>query len=309
MKSNRNIRYFFLNGELLKAEDAKVLITTPALKYGASVFEGIRAYWNDKKEDLYVFRLRDHLKRLEQSCRLMRFDITEDMIEGLSNSIIELLRVNDVRQDVHIRPMVYLEGEGPLESVGPVGIAVSLTLIERWFGGKPGLSCSVSSWSRISDHCMPPRIKCAANYQNSRLALVQAKRDGYDSTILLNERGKVSEGPGYTFFMIRRGIPVTPKITDDILESFTRLTVIQLLTEFHGLKVIEREIDRTELYLAEEAFFCGTGAEITPIFSIDKYIISGGTIGRITELTRKTYFAMVKGDLSEHAEWRTPVYR
>ncbi len=204
--------------------------------------------------------------------------------------------------------MVYIDGDGPLESIGPVATAVSLALVARWFGPKRSLNCSVSSWVRISDNSIPPRIKCAANYQNSRLALLQARLDGYDSTIILNEEGKVSEGPGYAFFMIREGVPITPPITDNILESITRFTVIQLLKEFHGLQTIEREIDRTELYIAQEAFFCGTGAEVAPISSIDKFTLSGGTVGSVTKMVQNAYLQVARGELNYREQWRTPVY-
>jgi branched-chain amino acid aminotransferase len=308
MMENDGIRYFMINGELVNKEEANVNIAAPAIKYGVNVFEGIRGYWNKEKEELFIFRLDDHLIRLQKSCKLMRFEIKNDLIMNLRNLILDLLKANEVSQNVHIRPMVFVGGDGPLESIDPVGTAVSITLVDRWFGETLGLNCSVSSWDRISDNTMPPRIKCAANYQNSRLALMQAKLDGYDSTIILNEQGKVSEGPGYALFMVQEGIPITPRVTNNILESLTRSTVIQLFEEFYGLQTVEREIDRTELYVAEEAFFCGTGAEIAPILSIDKFKLSEGTIGRLTERLKETYYGIVRGELPAHEEWRTPLY-
>jgi branched-chain amino acid aminotransferase len=171
-----------------------------------------------------------------------------------------------------------------------------------------GLHCGVSSWRRIGDEDMPPRIKAAANYHNSRLAGLEAKQNGYDDAILLDRNGKVTEGPGYTLFLVRDGVVITPSVTSGILEGVTRDTLLALIPEVLSCKVIEREIDRTELYVADEAFFCGSGAEITPIFSIDRRTVGSGTPGPLTKEIRGAYFALVRGKRETHREWLLPVY-
>jgi branched-chain amino acid aminotransferase len=178
----------------------------------------------------------------------------------------------------------------------------------RKYDTDKGITACVSSWTRITDNSIPPRIKCAANYQNSRLAHIQAKLDGYESAIFINQRGKVSEGPGECIFIVRDGIPVTPSITSDILESITRKTLILLSKEILGVETQEREVDRTELYVAEEAFFVGSATEICPITMIDKHIIGDGKIGPLTKRLSEIFFNIARGFDSSHEEWRSPVY-
>jgi branched-chain amino acid aminotransferase len=167
----------------------------------------------------------------------------------------------------------------------------------------------VSSWTRTSDNAIPIRLKSGSNYQNGRLATLQAKADGYDAPILLNRGGTVAEGTGATFFMVRRGTLLTPPLTADILESITRVTLLSDVIPDLGLEVVERDIARTELYVADEAFFCGSGYEITPITSIDKFPLGTGEVGPITKRLSKAYMDLVRGVDKRHPEWRTPVYK
>lgn len=171
-----------------------------------------------------------------------------------------------------------------------------------------GIDCAVSSWTRISDNATPPRVKCAANYVNGRLALLQAKADGYDSVIILNPNGKVSEAPGACLFIVRDGVPATPAATQGILESITRRTLVQLFDETLGLRAQEREIDRTELYCAEEMFICGTGYQVLPVVSIDRLKVGDGQIGPLTAKLAESYVSMTRGTVPDHPEWRTPAY-
>jgi len=309
--SERTPEYLLLNGEIVPFAEAKVHILTPAFKFGASVFEGIRAYWNAEEEQLYIFRLDAHTRRLHQSAKIMRMEMSE-LVHQLNGKTIELVRKNDLREDCHIRQVLFVNSirRSGLTQTGPVGTFVAGYPRGRPFTGKgdEGIHCCVSSWRRISDNAIPPRIKCGANYQNARLILLQAELDGYDGAIVLNEAGKVSEDPRACFFMVRDGVPITPPVTSNILESVTRATVIQLFQEVHGVEVQVRDIDRTELYVADEAFLCGSGFEITPIVSVDKHQVGEGVLGPLTEQIRETYFRVVRGEVPLHPEWRTPVY-
>jgi branched-chain amino acid aminotransferase len=298
----------FLNNQLISKGNAVVNVDAVAFKYGAMVFEGIRGYWNEPEGQLYVFRTDEHSRRLEQSVRVMRMQ-TELTAANYSNAVLQVLRANSVRENVHIRQMVYVDGGGEMFESHPVSHAIVVTPKGHWFSGKqPGIHACFSSWQRISDHSMPPRVKCAANYQNGRLALLQARLDGYDSTLLLNAAGKVAEEPRGCVFMRRGERIVTPTITNDILESITRATLIQLFREMHGLEVIERDIDRTECYVADEVFVCGSGLEVVPVLSIDRHPIGKGTPGEMTMAIRDTYLRVAAGEISQYRDWCSPVY-
>ncbi|MEX2642424.1 MAG: branched-chain amino acid transaminase [Acetobacterales bacterium] len=300
-------KYAFQNGKVVPWEDATVHVFSPAAKYGAGVFEGIRGYWNPDKEDMYLFKMEPHLERLMFSQKVMDFETVYDP-EYFTKGTLELIRANDIRETVHIRTIVHIEGPGESSARGPVGTAI--TVVPRPLPKRVTTGCTaqVSSWMRSPDTSTPMRVKCNANYNNGRLAALQATRDGYDTAILLNQKGQVSEGPGMCFFMVRDGVPVTPSVTNDILESVTRKTVLEICEEYFGVKPVERDIDRSELYAAEEAFFCGTGWEICPINSIDKLPVGTGKPGEFTCKLRDTYFRIVKGEVNDHADWRMPVY-
>jgi branched-chain amino acid aminotransferase len=299
----------FLNGKLVAKADAAVSIDSVAFKYAGMVFEGIRGYWNEKEEQLFVFRLADHARRLEESVRVMRMD-TELTATDFTQAVLLVLGANAVRQDVHIRQMVYVEGGGEMFTRGPVGHAVVVTPKAGWFSGESGgIQACISSWTRISDNSIPPRIKCAANYQNGRLALLQARCDGYDATIITNALGKIAEEPRGCIFLVRRGEVVTPRITDNILESITRDTLIRLLRELHGIEVVQREVDRTELYLAQEVFVCGTGLEIVPVLGIDRHPVGSGKPGKITLALRDSYLQAARGEDTQYPEWLTAVHK
>jgi branched-chain amino acid aminotransferase len=299
-------RYLYLNGKLVPYDDAKIHVQSAAVKYGASVFEGLRAYWNAAQGELYVFRLQEHIDRLFGSLRLMRMEhqLTR---EELANSILEVLRKNEVREDVHIRQTAYVEADGALDATGPVGLAVDAR--PHKVTQKPGITACVSSWVRIADGAMPPRIKCSANYQNGRLAMLEARTNGYEGALLLNGRGKLAEAPGACCFMVRGGVPVTPPVTADILESVTRATLLELCRTELGQTPVEREIDRTELYVADEIFLCGSGWEVTPILSLDKLPFGTGTgPGPVTRTIQASYFAVVRGEKPAYRKWLTPVH-
>ncbi len=300
-------KYIYLNGEIVPFKDAKIHVLSVGMTYAATVFEGLRGYWNSKEKQLFVFKLDNHIKRLLESIKMARID-SDLTYEKIRDSIIRLLKKSNFETDVHIRQLVFIEGIGPMNTSGPVGLAVAAIPSYRFFDTENGINCAVSSWRRVSANSSPPRIKCTANYHNSRLASIQGKLDGYDSIIFLNELGKVCEGPSMCIFMVRNGQVITPPVSSDILESITRDTTIKLLEEYHDIKVIERDIDRTELYVSDELFFSGTACEITPIVSVDKNTVGEGKIGAITKNIQKTYLDIVKGLNKNHADWRTPIY-
>jgi branched-chain amino acid aminotransferase len=268
----------------------------------------VRAYGGDG--DLYIFKNQEHLDRLRQSTRIMRMSIPYSDRE-LTSAFRELLRVNGFRDNVHFRPTVYF-GEGESNQFDPSEIRTGMFCIaNRRPHGKSvleGVKSCTSTWRRNSDLSTPSRVKAAGNYHNSRLAHVEARLNGFSSPLMLNERGKVAEGPSSCFMMIRNDRIVTPPVTSDILESITRQTIIDLCRDDLGLEVIEREIDRTEVYIADEAFFCGSGSEVTPMLSLDHYPLGTGGVGPITKRIQQYYFDVTAGRIAKYRHWLTPVY-
>jgi branched-chain amino acid aminotransferase len=300
-------KFAWMGDRLVPWEEARVHVQTPAFRYGAMVFEGLRAYWNADEKELYLFRVADHFQRLQESLKVMRMEVDRDG-EGWLAPLLALIKANEFRESIHIRYMVYVGGSGPISALGPAEISIVALPGKTAYDLDKGISCSVSSWIRIRDNTIPPRVKCAANYQNGRLASMQAKRDGYDYTLMLNESGKLTETPSSCVFMVRKGQPATSRITDGILESITRSTLMTLFEKELGRPVVEREIDRTELYIADEVFLCGSGAEVVPIVNIDGYRVGRGTRGPLTERIQRSYFDTVRGMKKECMEWLTPVY-
>lgn len=294
-------------GKIVPYEDARVHVLSTAMKYAASVYEAMRAYRSDADQQLYVFRPREHLRRLERSAKIARIPLPADAAR-LERETLEIIRANDLHEDLHVRLIVFVDtDDGGLASREPVGYVIAPIPTTRYFE-TAGLHVGVSSWHRTADNAIPARVKAAANYQNSRLALLQAKTDGYDDAIMLNQDGSVSEGPGYTLFLITEDRPMTPSVTSNILEGVTRATLLTLFPESLGVTVEQREIDRTELYVADEAFFAGTAAEVTPILSIDRRPVGQGVMGPLTAKVRDAYFRAVRDGSAPHPEWRVPVY-
>jgi branched-chain amino acid aminotransferase len=307
----KEVRYAWMNGQFIPWDEAKVHIASSCVTEGSSVFEGIRAYWNPSQEQLYLFKTEEHLHRLYQSARMMRMAPQYAPAE-LETICVELMSRNEYHEDVHIRPAIYFGlGQG-LFCYTPdkidTGVAITAVPRKSRLGSGTGLHVCVSSWTRISDRDVPPRIKISANYHNGRLAAVQADVHGYDGAILLDGRGKVAEGPVACLFIVRDGVVITPPVTGGILESITRTTIVELLQRELSIPVAEREVDRTELYVAEEAFFCGTAMEIAPILSIDRYAVGEGRIGDITARVERLYERVVRGEESRYRDTLLPVY-
>jgi branched-chain amino acid aminotransferase len=298
----------WLRGQIVRQSAANVNVLSPMAQFGLNVFEGIRCYWNDQKGELYAFRLKEHLNRLMLSCRLVRLPAphTPEMIESFMKAAI---RANDFQTDTAVRMTIFGDGQGTWNSCEPVSMFIApMEKLRTRLENVPALKACISSWERINDNALPPRAKVGANYINGRYAHLQARHDGYDLPIFLGKDGKVSEGAGACLFIVRNGHLVTPPTTSSILESITRDTVIVLARE-SGLTVVERPVDRTELYLADEAFLCGSAAEIAPIVSVDGYILGEGKPGPISMTLLMAYLAVTSGENSAHPEWRTVVHR
>lgn len=303
--ANRRIWY---KGEVLNVNDALINILSPTSQFGLNVFEGIPCYWNDEKGQLYAFRLNDHYERLIKSAKLLQIDCPYTK-EELEKALVDVVKANEYDENLSVRQTLFVDGFGSWGSEGPVEMFVApiprgKTSAEY---NKKGLNCCVTSWRRISDTTLSPRIKCGANYINSRVGQREALRNGYDTCIFLNEVGKVSEGPGSCLFIVKNGELITPQLTDSVLESITRDTVIRIAKE-KGINVVERTIDRTELYTCDEAFLCGSAMEMTPVLSVDKYIIGDGDTGAMTKELHKTYLDVVMGNVDEFKDWVTPIY-
>ncbi len=303
MNKFKNLTVYF-NGEFLPWEEARVHVFSPAVKYGAGVFEGICAYMSDN--GMNIFRLGEHLARLEYSQQVMRFERIFTA-EEIGLPLKELVKRNGFNKTVHIRPTIYVDGTGESAAAGPVGISITAVERPRPTIAMEGCSVQISSWQRLADLSMPTRVKANANYNNSRFAAMQAQVDGYTTALMLNSRGHIAEGPGMCFFMVRGGQVVTPTITSSILESITRDTILTLCRDELRLEPIERDIERSELFSASEAFFCGTAWEITPITNIDGFVIGDGGPGEITGLLQKAYFDIVEGRTADKRDWLTPV--
>ena len=296
----------WMNGKLVTQAEAVLPVNSAAVFYATNVFEGLRAYWNETDDQLYCFRLDEHFARFRESMKMMRFTVPYSDAD-LHAAVKATLTGNAFREDIHMHLVAYVAGAG-MEATSPTGLYINPRRRGR-IAEDSGLRCCISSWARTSDNAIPIRLKCGANYQNGRLAVLQAKADGYDAPIFLNQLGRVAEGTGATFFMIRKGQIVTPPVTSDILESITRSTLVEkLCPEGLGMRVVEREIARTELYVAEEAFFCGSGYEITPITSVDRFPLGDGHVGAITQKLSTAYMNIVRGTDKRYPEWRTPVY-
>ena len=299
-------KQIMVNGELMPFADARVHPLSLGMAYATTVFEGLRAYYNPASKTFSIFRLAEHMRRLQVGMKLMRFDRTYELDE-MRGHLTRLIRANDPDDDVYMRLLVYVEAIGLMATTGPIGFTAAAMPRDKPKFAETGMSLGVSSWSRLSDNASPPRIKSTANYHNARLTQLQAKADGYDGALMLTPAGRVSEAPIACFFMVRDGKLITPSVTSNILESITRDTIITLYREHTGKVCEEREVDRSELYFAEEAFVCGTGQELVPVPSIDKLPVGQGKPGPITAMLRQCYFDVVRGNVPDHPEWRTPV--
>ncbi len=308
MKYDVAHRRIWFKGEILDVNDARINILAPTSQFGLNVFEGIPCYWNEEEKQLYAFRLDDHYDRLLRSAKLIQLDCPYTK-QDFKKAFVDVIKANEYDENLSVRQTLFVDGFGSWGSDGPVDMFVApiprgKTSAEY---NKKGLNVCVTSWRRISDETLSPRIKCGANYINSRVGQREALRNGYDTCLFLNEAGKVSEGPGSCFFIVKNGTVITPKLTDSVLESITRDTII-MIAKNKEIPVIERTIDRTELYTCDEAFLCGSAMEITPVLSIDKYIIGDGKTGVLTRDIHMTYVNAASGKIKGYKNLVTPIY-
>ncbi len=302
-------RFAFFGGEFVPIEQAQVSIMTHAFNYGTGCFEGIRAYWSKEEEQLLVFRLAEHYQRLHRSVHILRIALPYS-VEQLGELTLELLRREGYRQDTYIRPLAYKSSE--LVGVRLHDLEDSFAVFALPFGRyvekEEGADVVVSSWRRNADNAIPARAKITGAYVNSALAKTDAVLSGCDEAIVLNQNGHVSEGSAENLFLVRDGKLITPPVTENILEGITRATIIQLARKELGLETVERPIDRSELYVADEMFFCGTGVQVAAITTVDRRLVGDGKMGPIVKQIRDLYFDVVRGRAPRYRHWCTPVY-
>ena len=301
--------FAFFRGRVIPYAEARVGLLTHALNYGTAVFGGLRGYWNEDEEELFVFRPLDHFHRLRDSARLLRMDLEyseADLWEGLKS----LLRAEDARSDFYVKALAFYGDETIGVRLHDLTPEVSLVAFPfgRYVENEENAHVCVSSWQRVSDNVLPARGKIAGAYVNSALAKSDAQLAGFDEALVLNDSGHVCEGSAENVFVVRGGVVVTPPVTEDILEGITRRTVLQLLREDLGVEVAERPIDRTEVYLAEEVFLTGTGAQVTAVTRVDHRPVGSGRMGEITGRLRQLFFDVVRGRSAAHREWCAPVW-
>jgi len=301
--------WVFYEGEFARYHDARLGLMTHALHYGTGVFEGIRAYWNPKQEQLFLLEPVAHYERMRRSASVMRMKLPYST-EELVNFTIELLRRNQFKSDVYVRPLLYTSSE-------EIGVRLhnlehSFFIYAIPFGNyvevEAGIRCMVSSWRRVPDQALPARAKITGSYAQSALAKSEAVENGFDEAIVLTVDGSVSEGSAENIFMYKDGAFVTPPVTDDILEGVTRNLMMKIIKDELGLPMIERSIDRTELYTCEELFLCGTGAQVSPVIEVDRRTIGDGKVGEFTQELQNIYFGAVRGDVQKYKDWSIPVY-
>lgn len=295
----------YIDGRCVPSAKATVPVASAGVKYGANVFEGLCLYMSaDGARN--VFRLREHLERLHQSIKIMRIESSYTDAD-FETAIAGALRANQTARDAHIRLSVIIVGEGRYDVRGPTSLVC--TVAERPPGGLEDIAVTacISSWRRIDDQTLPPRIKAGANYHNSRFALLEAQENGYDEALLLNASGKVSEATSACFMMFRKGALITPPVTAGILESVTRDTMLRLAHDEMGMPVEVREIDRTEIYTADEAFFCNSFEEVRPVTALDRLPIGSGAVGPTTKRLWDTYENVVRSADSKYTDWLSAI--
>ncbi|HYL72209.1 MAG TPA: branched-chain amino acid transaminase [Candidatus Dormibacteraeota bacterium] len=300
--------WVYFDGEMRRYGDSHLGLLTHALHYGTGCFEGIRAYWSERQRRLNVFRMADHFERMRGNARMLHMEVPLP-VEELCAITVELLRRNGFTSDVYVRPLVYKANEevgirfhdlrdGFMIVTVPFGAYVDTTA---------GIRCQVSSWRRMDDTIAPARSKSTGIYVNSALAKTEACLNGFDEAIVLTQGGHVSEGSAENIFLLRGGRLITPPVTENIVEGITRRTLMTFAREELGIDVVERVVDRSELYVADEVILSGTGAEVSPVIEIDRRPIADGEPGRVTRRLQKLYFDVCKGEDDRYASWLTPV--
>jgi branched-chain amino acid aminotransferase len=302
-------QYAFFKGQIVPIEQAQISIMTHGFNYGTGCFEGIRAYWNEQEGQLYVFRMREHYERMHRSARILRIDLPYS-VDELGELTLDLLRREGSRCDTYIRPLAYKEDEiiGVRLHDLSDGFAMFSMPFGRYLEQEEGAHVCISSWRRVDDNAVPARAKITGAYINSALAKTDAVLSGYDEALVLTEDGHISEGSAENFFLVRDGTLVTPPVTSNILEGITRDTIITLAQDEMGLPTIERLIDRSEIYVCDEAFLVGTGVQVASITRVEHRPIGKGKMGPVVIRLRELYFDLVRGNNPKYRQWCTPVY-
>jgi branched-chain amino acid aminotransferase len=302
--------YAFFEGNFVPLEDAKISIMTHAFMYGTAVFEGIRAYWNEGQQQMYLFRLREHIERMWDSMKILNLE-SKYSIDEFCDIIVEVMRRNEYKTDSYIRPSAYKSGLkiGVTLEDNPTAMSVLAVPFGNYFKGAQELRVVVSSWRRVEDNAIPARCKIVGAYVNTAIAKADAVRSGFDDCIVLSEDGHVSEGTGMNVFLVKRGELITPANTANILEGITRATVMELAAKELNVKTVCRDVDRSELYTADEIFYTGTAAQVTPIVEVDKRKIGDGKTGPISAAISERYVSICRGEVPEYNHWLTPIYK
>jgi branched-chain amino acid aminotransferase len=297
----------YFEGQFVQLKDAKISIMTHAFMYGTATFEGIRAYWNEDQGRLYGLKVREHVERIRQSCRIL---LMKDVpsVDELTRLILETVRRNGFREDVYIRPSFY-------KSTKAIGVRLhdldnELCIVTLPFGNyidtANGVRLMTSSWRRNADEALPARGKITGGYVNMAFQKSEAELNGFDEAVVLTAGGHVNESSAANIFVIRDGVALTPPVSDDLLEGVTRKALVELMTN-EGIPTAERSIDRSELYVADEIFVCGTGVQVSPVIEVDHRPVGSGEVGPIGRLVRDRYFDAVRGNLSAYKHWLTPI--
>lgn len=309
MTESETQKYAFFHGSIVPLEEAKVGVLTHALNYGTGVFEGIRAYWSEEREDLLLLLVREHYRRFLRNTAMMFIDLPYS-VDQLTAITVDLLRRHDYRQDMYVRPLAFKSSQ--TIGVSMEGVEDELAIVTVPFGNyvamDRGLSVCVSSWQRSNDNAIPARGKITGNYVNSALAKNEAVLNGFDEALVLDSQGHVSEASAANFFMVRNGVLLTPGFSDTILEGLTRDLIVTLARDELGVRTIERPIPRSELYYADEMFLCGTGVQLAAVTSVDHRAIGDGKTGPITAQLQRLYFDIVKGRNPRYEHCLTPVH-
>lgn len=301
-------QYVFMDGDFVQEEDAKISVKTHAFLYGTSIFEGIRGYWNKEEEQMYIFRMKEHYERMHKNAKIMHM-IPEYSVDEMCDITVELMKKNAPRGDIYIRPTLYKsECEIGPKLTGKDSFLIFTCIIGDYVDISKGLSVCVSSWNRLDDNTIPPRGKIAGAYVNTGLVKTDALKAGFDEALVLSKDGHVTEGSAMNIYLVENGKLVTSRTVDNILVGITRDTIAEIAQNEFGIETRERAINRTELYMADEAFFCGTGAQVSPVTSIDNRTVGNGQIGPVTKKIQDLYFDIVKGKVEKYKHWCRPVY-
>ena len=301
-------KHAFFEGKIVPLADAKVNIATHGFLYGTAVFSGMRAYWNEEQQSLFVFRPYDHFRRLLHSARIMSMQSLYDE-EGLIQLTVDLLKTDSWQQDVYLRPTFYKADMG-------IGVrlhnlrdefSMFVTAFDKYVANDTNAHVTISSWRRIDDNAIPARGKISGAYANSALIKTDANLAGFDEALVLDSNGHISEGSAMNIFMLRDGVLVTPPVTDNILEGITRKSIIELARKELGLEVVERSIDRTEVFIAEEIFMTGTAAQVTAVTKVDHRPVGAGVMGPITTKFRTMYEDILRGKNNKYLHWNVAV--